>query len=638
MGFTIKAIHIYLNAIQEGQPLYVEGWATKLHTLGVNTLRFSIGGYGDTWGLNMIENPSTWAASLNALLTVVDAAGFKCWFQSLGDPWGGLFGIDALGLEAGTPPAMVAYDQTRTNNLLTDVPSNYGKNYIDALGDAYVSAGDQHHNFLTDSRILFWAVDNECMVGTLSGGAIVTNDNYTWITMIQDYIRSKGGLVIANAPRFDGWDIRFQYLVPIFEGHADYIEFHEYGQWYLCRTEGEDGDYTNWCDNGDGTFNWSKWVGITQPVIAEKIAYRGVFPRDHIIAGEFGLWHGHGADGANDATFNDVACRAYYSNMFQMLVVEGVVNASPFVGFNRDNPPYSGDYGILTVPLGTQLAGCAEIIDAYVTSVVEPYPVLPWNETFNSGMYYWTSQAGTWGVSGNVLAGSGGYDVLAIAGNPVWADYSVTTNVMIMSGVSNVEASVVVRFENTSNFYWMGLGLFEHQYSIAKFVDGVYTELVSSGTIASVQTNTTYKIRAVVYGNILQLYVDDVKVLETTDTSHVNGAIGFRTWNSDVRYSGVEVLSEYVVVANQYSGSVIAPNGNVVVGVGANKKFDYWTTMGHHLGSVVIDGSSNVTLLSAGAYTFSGVLTSHSISVYGEINPPIIVSGLFIGWNVVVNL
>jgi uncharacterized repeat protein (TIGR02543 family) len=140
-----------------------------------------------------------------------------------------------------------------------------------------------------------------------------------------------------------------------------------------------------------------------------------------------------------------------------------------------------------------------------------------------------TVSDGVWTTSGGVLQGTtgNGWEALIWGGDLSWINYQVTANVRTVS--SDNEASLVVRYTTSGNFYWLGLGLWGHKYSISRAVDGVYTELASSGASSEVQVGKWYTVTAVAVSGTLQLFVDGIKVLEANDYSHPNGAIGFRT-------------------------------------------------------------------------------------------------------------
>jgi hypothetical protein len=139
----------------------------------------------------------------------------------------------------------------------------------------------------------------------------------------------------------------------------------------------------------------------------------------------------------------------------------------------------------------------------------------------------------------NKLYGSAVYEALVSAGNDTWINYEVSADILISAASATHEASIVVRFANSNNFYWMGLGCFAHKYSIAKMVNGAYTELASSGVIGDVSHNVVYSLKAVCEGSTLELWEGGVKVLTITDTDLTSGSIGLRTYNSSIEVSSM---------------------------------------------------------------------------------------------------
>jgi hypothetical protein len=85
----------------------------------------------------------------------------------------------------------------------------------------------------------------------------------------------------------------------------------------------------------------------------------------------------------------------------------------------------------------------------------------------------------------------------------------------------------------------MGLGCFAHKYSIAKMVNGAYTELTYSGVIADVSHGVAYTLKAVCEGSTLELWEGGVKVLTTTDTALTSGSLGLRAYNSDIEVTSM---------------------------------------------------------------------------------------------------
>jgi hypothetical protein len=163
------------------------------------------------------------------------------------------------------------------------------------------------------------------------------------------------------------------------------------------------------------------------------------------------------------------------------------------------------------------------------------------NDNF-SNLSNWTVVNGVWSVSGGVLQGfsPNSQEGLIWAGDASWMYYQATANVRT---IGSDEAGLVVRFTDSLNYYWLGLGCWEHKYSISRVVDGVYTELAFSGLASEVEVGRWYTITAVAFVDTLQLFVDGVKVLEVQDNSHPNGAVGFRTWDGTMQAGQLVVQS-----------------------------------------------------------------------------------------------
>jgi hypothetical protein len=347
-AFTTKSAEISINCIKSGQALYNSSWATLLHNLNIETLRLHGGNNGDVWGINMFQN-SDWADNLEALLALIDSNGFKCYFQSLGDPWGMLFGINDLNRVSGDN----APDGTGIINATGLLDINTVKSKIDLLANEG-DGNSQNHNFITDSRIVAWSIGNECSCGSVGA----TNDVYTWVTAIMDYIRGKGGVVIADSPDIDGYT--FENTVPYFEAHADYMEIHAYHVWEL----------TNYYSLGGSSYDWDGWKSVLQTFLQDQMNNRGSFAATEVIVGEFGLWLGTATDMGVTATFTNQNRIDYYTHYFEALEAVGYKWVSFFSAF------WASSYFMIDMPSGTLLDGCSVIATAYqdVTPTTTPVP------------------------------------------------------------------------------------------------------------------------------------------------------------------------------------------------------------------------------------------------------------------------
>ena len=152
----------------------------------------------------------------------------------------------------------------------------------------------------------------------------------------------------------------------------------------------------------------------------------------------------------------------------------------------------------------------------------------------------WNTVEGDWIVSNRVAEGyQQEGECLAWAGSTLWTNYEVNANLRIIA--SGDEAVLVVRYTDLGNFYWIGLGCWNHKYSIVRVLDYSHTELMYSGDSTEIEVDRWYNVSVIAFDNNLRLFVDGVKVLETEDDSFPNGAIGLGT------YDGTMQAKEFVV-------------------------------------------------------------------------------------------
>lgn len=172
------------------------------------------------------------------------------------------------------------------------------------------------------------------------------------------------------------------------------------------------------------------------------------------------------------------------------------------------------------------------------TSTPTPTPT-PVSTSFFAGKN-WTIIDGTWNKTGNILFGSGSDETMIIADNTNQSNYAVTMNSTINAGVPNNESSIVIRYVDANNFYWMGVGCWGHQYSIGRMLNGVPTEIASYGLESDVQQGVVYTLNAIAENNVLTLTVNGTQVLQITDNSFANGSFGIRTFNSSIQVLNIQ--------------------------------------------------------------------------------------------------
>jgi hypothetical protein len=362
-SFTIKSAQIAMSDIQSGSGTYLADWSTKFPGANINTVRLTVGCYGDTWGININNNPSNWAQNLENFLTLITGKNrsgvgtstgiTKVWWQAIGDPWSGCFGMySGQGLSETNPnvwdrtPCLVAYSNlgagwtldSNTNTWRYSLISSYEKNnnypttklFLDKLaGNNSLS-----YNFLNDSRILAWSPFNEAGMGQGTG------DTYSWVTTVMSYIHTKGGLTIADCPIYDhpdiSWEISFRYTAPLFISYADYLETHNY-----CLTSqtyySSDSLEAAFNSGASPTNAWDAWKNYVINDLTPQMTWANYYGWDanHVILGEFGIWVGNGSDVGFSYNTSDQNSADYVKNFYAALVSVGFkcVNYYCLTGF-----------------------------------------------------------------------------------------------------------------------------------------------------------------------------------------------------------------------------------------------------------------------------------------------------------------
>jgi len=142
-----------------------------------------------------------------------------------------------------------------------------------------------------------------------------------------------------------------------------------------------------------------------------------------------------------------------------------------------------------------------------------------------------------------LLDGISTTDGVIVGGNVAWGNYQFSAPVRIATDSINLEASLVFRYIDDANFYWAGLGPYNHRVSICKYVGGTPSELAFAGLDTELVAGQTYELTVKVVGSVIELYVDGVLTLTVNDTSHPVGAVGFRSYNSHMEVDFADVVA-----------------------------------------------------------------------------------------------
>jgi len=335
--FISRGTVVNLDAFFGSRNRQPNAWAI-LQDLGVNIIDVRGGGCEGDLGWEINAHPNTWASSLDSFLSQADSHGIKVMFSWMGTYWHNLFGVEC-------PEPYIGFAGTTVAQAKLLVDKLAGNNNL-------------NHNFFTDSRILAWSPANEVDLADS-----VTRD---WVLQILDYMKSKGATVFLSCPRNTAYpsnpndwmgSISFQATEPLIRGHVDFLDYHDYRLYevVLAKNNGQD-IYTV-------TYNLFK-----QDLQNSVLNAKGSMPLDHIILGEFGIWHGYdnGAGIALPANFTEQERGAYYRAVYQVCADLGIRNVFNFLCFAEieGDGSYQRRYEVIDAG-GVYFAECTSVMQQY---------------------------------------------------------------------------------------------------------------------------------------------------------------------------------------------------------------------------------------------------------------------------------
>lgn len=329
--FSLRGAHLDYNALRPEAQSYIPNLGDYITDLNINVVYMYGGPEGNLWEINIINHP-LWAENLDTLLTATQNLGVKVILseQGLATAWGHWFGIS---------PETTTIEEAK------------------ALINKLAADNSLAHNFITDPRVFGWRVANEV--------DLAINTTREWCLAISDYVRSKGGKAWIGSPRWINWweGQKFSVIEPVVRGHVDYLDRHIYN---IDDFQNINYDYTTFYNA------WKNWL------TEHMIDGRGAYDLDHIILGEFGIWHGYGSDVGATGTFNDQQCADYYRACLDTCRDLGLKN----VAFHSlDSPkdwqgtPMSPEWGIIN-PDGLPYPLVYDVVKKAYTPTPIP-PIIP---------------------------------------------------------------------------------------------------------------------------------------------------------------------------------------------------------------------------------------------------------------------
>jgi hypothetical protein len=151
----------------------------------------------------------------------------------------------------------------------------------------------------------------------------------------------------------------------------------------------------------------------------------------------------------------------------------------------------------------------------------------------------WTHNGpGQWGnANGTFVQNSVAGEARALIGTPA-GDQIVSTRVRpvaFAAGSATQErwVGVIARYRDDRNYYYLTLRS-GNTLSLRKLVNGAIMTIQS--VPATVNVGSWYALRLEVSGSALRAYLNDTLVIQSTDTTHVNGRVGAMTWKAAAEF------------------------------------------------------------------------------------------------------
>lgn len=196
------------------------------------------------------------------------------------------------------------------------------------------------------------------------------------------------------------------------------------------------------------------------------------------------------------------------------------------------------------------------------------------SDDFETGSDGWGTNSGTWAVVAD--GGSNqykqsdntgvGFAYPTNAGYSSWTNYSVQADVTIKTvntAKAGYQASISARYLDNNNRYAFVLNADSGNLEIRKKISGTETTIVSKAY--TINVGTKYTLKGVVNGSTLELWVNGVKELTTTDTSRTSGKISLNTYGTASEYDNVVVTdigNDGVTIVNEQKR--LDTNGNEI--------------------------------------------------------------------------
>lgn len=168
-------------------------------------------------------------------------------------------------------------------------------------------------------------------------------------------------------------------------------------------------------------------------------------------------------------------------------------------------------------------------------------------DDFTGDLSKWTTEAGSWSISGGKLYCNavGAQALIRTASYNSFANNILEYDWYFINWTADGREGALIRYQDISNYYaaWLMRGTVltggNKAVAIEDRVAGSWGSV--NYTAQDFTTGTWYDLKSQADGNNLKAFFDGTEKVSTTRSDFASGAIGFRTWYSDIYVDNVRV-------------------------------------------------------------------------------------------------
>ena len=171
-------------------------------------------------------------------------------------------------------------------------------------------------------------------------------------------------------------------------------------------------------------------------------------------------------------------------------------------------------------------------------------------DDFDDGNYTgWTASGGSWTVSGGELAQPTTSSTFVLKSPAAGSgDQTIEAKIKLNSGGSTHSAHLVLRYQNSTNYYVCGIRSDTDKVIVGKMVSGTLTIPTGGSVNCTINDNVWYLVRAVMTTNHVKIYVNCNLVLDlNTALTWATGGTGLCTQKTSARFDDVKSFAGSVL-------------------------------------------------------------------------------------------